>query len=86
MKSVLPLFGAALLTACGALDHTDLGATGRDARIYNPQTGRYEWPDEPSSSPRKMPSAATREARTDVTPDDDRVFNPQTGRYEKDRD
>ena len=88
----MPIFAAALCAAsffagCGSLDHPNFFATGQDARTYNPQTGRYEWPDSEPSKPRVI-SRVTHPApeRNDAAPDDGRVFNPQTGRFERTRD
>lgn len=87
MMFLASLCAASFLAGCGSLDHTDFFATGRDARTYNPQTGRYEWPDDIPSKPR-VSSRATRPApeRKDAAPDDGRVFNPQTGRFERTED
>ena len=43
VRVLLALCFAALLASCTSTDN--LFNTGRDARIYNPRTGRYEWPD-----------------------------------------
>jgi hypothetical protein len=34
------------LVACETPRTENLFNTGRDARVYNPATGRYEWPGE----------------------------------------
>ena len=87
VKSTARIFAASLgaaglLAGCGSLDRSNLFATGRDARTYNPQTGRYEWPEDEPSKPR--PSAARpAPERTGAGPDDGRAFNPQTGRFER---
>ena len=87
MRIAVPLGVSCLLAGCGSLDRSDLFGTGRDSRTYNPQTGRYEWPDdEPSRQPAKRRvSSRLNDAspeRKDAGPDDGRVFNPQTGRFE----
>ena len=82
---------SALLALCGCADPDstlrDLTRTGRDARYYNPQTGRYEWPEEDAPRrPRKAAavSAALREQESPAraTPDIERPYNPQTGRFD----
>lgn len=35
---------ASLLSACA--NSESMFNTGRDARVFNPATGRYDWPDE----------------------------------------
>jgi len=67
----------------------NLFRSGQDARVYNPMTGRYEWPDEPAAS---RPSRtndirrATPESRETPPPTpgagDERIYNPQSGRFE----
>jgi hypothetical protein len=85
------LFVAALgcvvmFSACQSLERTDFFASGRDARTFNPQTGRYEWPKESvPSSPRvslRDERSAESSKRGLLNSSDERVFNPQTGRYE----
>ena len=74
---------AGLLAGCGSLERSELFATGRDARTYNLQTGRYEWPDDEPAQARgvsRRNDAAPK--RKDTPPDDGRVFNPQKGRFE----
>lgn len=63
----------------------DLFASGRDGRVYNAETGRYEWPDEDRPrSRRKVPpgAAATRATPAPAAPGDGRVYDLQKGRYE----
>ena len=88
MKIPLHLLAALSLAGCGSLDLPDLAATGRDARTYNPQTGRYEWPDnEPARQPAKPRVKARDDAPADAAkPSDGRDFNPQTGRFESPRE
>ena len=59
VKSGALLGSAVLLAGCASLDRPDLFATGRDARTYNPQTGRYEWPEEaaPAKTARDHPTS-----------------------------
>ena len=74
---------ALALAGCGSFDHLDFPATGRDARTFNPQTGRYEWPDDPPAhrpARRPAPDAAPRGDTGE------RDYNPQTGRFDAPRD
>ena len=78
---------ACVLAGCSSLDPSELLATGRDARTYNPQTGRYEWPeDEPARRPAQARVSSrgniAAPERNDSEPEDGRVFNPQKGRFE----
>jgi hypothetical protein len=91
MGRQLVLFTAALgsaviFSACQSLERTDFFASGRDARTFNPQTGRYEWPKEPAPSAPRVSLREHRPAETSrgglLNSCDERVFNPQTGRYE----
>jgi hypothetical protein len=91
MKRALFLLSAAasLFAGCDSLNRPDYFASGRDARVFNPQTGRYEWPDDaPPARPRKPRVSLSDEPanadgrRTGLNPQDDRVFNPQTRQYE----
>jgi len=84
------LGSAVIFSACQSLEQTNLFASGRDARFFNPQTGQYEWPKESAST---TPRANLREERPAkpsrgglLNSGDERVFNPQTGRYEWPRD
>ena len=49
LRSTLRLLGVLLLAStlvgCTPTTEQNLFNTGRDARIYNPLTGRYEWPE-----------------------------------------
>lgn len=43
---ILALATIAVVSAgCTPTTSQNLFNTGRDARVYNPATGRYEWPD-----------------------------------------
>lgn len=89
---------AGTLAGCSDLSDNPLSVltrTGRDARVFNPQTGHYEWPEE--EAPRKRPRTvaideAVRESESSprskpLTPGagDDRVFNPMTQQFESPR-
>jgi len=55
-----------LLAACNSLDNpfANLFKTGRDARVYNPQTGSFEWPaDKATPRPQKSAHARPQPAR-----------------------
>jgi hypothetical protein len=43
IRFVMVFLSLAALGGCASSEN--LFNTGRDARIYNPMTGRYEWPD-----------------------------------------
>jgi hypothetical protein len=56
------LFAASgLLAGCGSLDNPFAGmnwfGTGKDARVYNAQTGQFEWPKEDQAHARKPANA-----------------------------
>ena len=74
---------AVLCAGCAQNSEPDYFNSGRDARTYNPMTGRYEWPDEP---PRRQTAPSSGPARTPPAPaasaDDERVYNPQTRQFE----
>lgn len=44
LRLLLLLASAIVLTSCASPEPSNLFNTGRDARVYNPTTGRYEWP------------------------------------------
>lgn len=89
---------AGSLSACSDLSDNPLHAltrTGRDARVFNPQTGQYEWPKEETPRPRPRTVAideAVRESSSStpskpLTPGagDDRVYNPMKQQFESPR-
>lgn len=43
-RLALLLFAAAILSACQSLEPETFMNTGKDARVFNPITGQYEWP------------------------------------------
>ena len=79
---------AALLVLSGCAEPDSalrtLANSGRDARYYNPATGRYEWPDTAPRSPRKADAigATLREQEKPAAPDDGRIYNPQTRQFD----
>lgn len=76
---------AALLAACSSLDNPfgSLFHTGHDERVYNPQTGQYEWPAG-KATPKPQKSAAVASA-LNSTPapqtSDGRYFDPQKNEW-----
>ena len=78
------------LAACHSLDSPSFPTSGSDARVYNLQTGRFEWPDGDGQSSRADQRRSSlagdrREAPTRIS-GDERSYNPQTGRWENARD
>ena len=80
-----------VLSGCAEPDTAlrNLTRSGRDARYYNPATGRYEWPDEDTAPrrPRKADAigATLREQEKPAAPDDGRNYNPQTRQFDPPR-
>lgn len=70
--------GAVALSACGSGDK-DWFNTGRDARAYNPQTGRYEWPDEDPAPRRAKPPQPIDPA---AGAPEERAFDPKKRAFE----
>ena len=80
-RTFLLLFPLALAGCGSPSPGSNLFNTGRDARVYDPATGRYEWPaGEARPQPRR--SAPTRMAVPPADPGDGRAYNPATGRWE----
>lgn len=46
LRVVLLVFTVAMLASCTSPLAGSLMESGKDAREFNPATGRYEWPDE----------------------------------------
>ena len=74
---------ADIFAGCSSLERSNLFATGQDARTFNSQTGRYEWPDDEPAQRTSRPRARSTQERKEAPSDDGRVFNPQTGRFER---
>ena len=73
---------ALTLAGCGSPGlGSNLFNTGRDARVYNPATGRYEWPEE-EVRPKSRHTPAARTAAPPADSGDGRAYNPATGRWE----
>jgi len=65
MKFPLPAFflvASVLVAGCNSLENPVGGLldTGRDGRVYNAQTGEFEWPKDSQKPRARKPSAATR--------------------------
>ena len=81
--------GLALLAGCNSLDNplSDLTIfkTGRDSRVYNPQTGEYEWPDKANKPrPRAERVAAGKPGSVPATPSpasDGRPYDPTKNEF-----
>lgn len=43
-RIVLLLTVAAIFSSCTSPDSDSFMSSGKDARVFNPVTGRYEWP------------------------------------------
>ena len=73
-----------LCAGCNSLDSPLAGfrifQTGHDARTYNPQTGRYEWPNDVTPRPQTRVARAAA-ATTSAPKDDGRSYDPQRGRW-----
>ncbi len=78
------------LSACHSLDSPSYPGTGGDARVYNPQTGRFEWPerDAQPAGPDRRRISSRDEPRGAPTRGgaDERTYHPQTGRWEQARE
>lgn len=80
------LTASALCAGCNSLDSplTSLNPfrSGHDGRVYNIQTGEYEWPKDATPRPVK---SARRAGRTPSTPspnpDDGRPYDPQKSEF-----
>jgi hypothetical protein len=80
------LAASALLTGCGSLDNpfTRFFHTGNDARVFNAQTGQYEWPEEKKSAEqRKAPAVAAALAGAPASQErgDGRYFDAQKNQW-----
>ena len=80
MKVTLLAMACALASCAQHGDRQWLN-TGRDERVFNPATGRYDWPDD-AALRRPQPPVAAKPA-TAAPPDEGaRTYNPATGRWE----
>jgi hypothetical protein len=86
LTSLLTAAGLALLAGCNSLDSPfsdwKLLQTGRDGRVYNPQTGEYEWPK--NATPRPKTTPAHQSGRAPATPapaNDGRGYDPIKGEF-----
>ena len=46
LRAVLLVLTVARLASCTSPVSGSLLESGKDARVFNPTTGRYEWPEE----------------------------------------
>lgn len=46
LRAVLLVSALAMLASCTSPVAGSLMESGKDARVFNPVTGRYEWPEE----------------------------------------
>jgi len=90
LSSLLVAAGLALGTGCNSLDSpfadVPVLQTGRDARVFNVQTGEYEWPDQTAARPRAPRPPVERSTRRAPTPSpqpagDGRVFDVEKGEF-----
>ena len=80
------IVASALFTGCSSLDNPLAGFfhTGHDARVYNPQTGQFEWPEE--KKPRGQKKSAVVAGALASTPapkgrGDGRYFDAQKNQW-----
>jgi hypothetical protein len=92
MKFPIPvvfLATSVLVAGCNSLDNplsgVNLLGTGRDARVYNAQTGEYEWPKDSQKRRTQRPApAAAGTASTTTEPErksDGRYYDPQKSQW-----
>jgi hypothetical protein len=83
---LIPAAASLLLAACNSLDNpiTNLfHGVGRDERVYNSQTGQWEWPSEKRKAQEKK-SAAVASALATPAPhgfNDTRYWDPQRNQW-----
>jgi hypothetical protein len=77
--------GLALLVGCNSLDSPfsdwKLLQTGRDGRVYNPQTGEYEWPKNATPRPKAPARQSGRAPATPAPANDGRSYDPIKGEF-----
>src|SRR5678815_332294 len=91
MKFPLPaalLAASALFAGCNSLDNPlsgiNLFGTGHDARVYNAQTGEFEWPKDQKRRARRPSPATAGAAGTTPVPErksDGRYYDPQKSQW-----
>jgi hypothetical protein len=91
LSPLVVLLGAsALLAACNSLDNPlrgmNLLGTGHDGRVYNPQTGEFEWPKDATSRPGRTRKASELSAALKATPapapkSDGRYYDAQKSQW-----
>lgn len=89
LTSLLAVAGLALGAGCNSLDSpfadVPVLQTGRDARVFNVQTGEYEWPD--GTAPRRRATSPSARRGVSRAPEpaapasDGRPFDPVKGEF-----
>ena len=75
---------SALFAGCSSLDNPFAGwfHSHGDARVYNPQTGEWEWPNEKATpKPQKAANVAGALKSTPAPQSDGRYFDPQKNEW-----
>jgi hypothetical protein len=78
------LVASVFVAGCNSLDNPVGGLldTGRDARVYNPQTGEFEWPkDSQNQKPRGRRPATTGTAPAQERQGDGRYYDLQKNQW-----
>ncbi len=82
---LLAIVGLAAGAGCNSLDSpfadVPLLKTGRDARVFNVQTGEYEWPKNTTPRPQAAPPPARRATEPAAPASDGRPFDPVKGEF-----
>jgi hypothetical protein len=77
--------GLALLAGCNSLDSPfsdwKVFQSGRDGRVYNPQTGEYEWPKNTTPRPKSPTRPSGRTSATPEPTNDGRGYDPIKGEF-----
>jgi hypothetical protein len=88
LSSITILTAAALsLTACNSLDNPVANlfhSAGHDERVYNPQTGQWEWPAEKRAKQEKKSAAVASTLASTPVPhgfNDTRYWDPQRNEW-----
>jgi len=84
--SVVFLATSVLVVGCNSLDNPlsgmNLFNTGHDARVYNPQTGQYEWPKESTKRQSRVAGLGASGATPTPQPKSDgRYYDAQKGQW-----
>jgi hypothetical protein len=78
LPSFLLLTASVLLPGCSSLENPfgNLFGSGRDARVYNAQTGEYDWPQDSTNPRPAAPAPAAGGAPAPQRRGDGRYFDP----------